>query len=60
MNHREDPEGIEADGIGQIEEFDHVHPALAALYARNPGLLLAQCVRKFLLPQAMSLALGDQ
>jgi hypothetical protein len=53
-------EGIEANGLGQIEEFDDVNPSIAAFYARDPGLPLPQCASKPTLAQAMSLSFGDQ
>lgn len=53
-------EGIEADGLGQIEEFDDVNPSIAAFYARDPGLPLPQCTRQPTLAQAMGFSFGDQ
>lgn len=58
MHRSNNGRGVEADRVGQIDEFDHVDPPLATLKPGNPGLRTLQLLGELDLPNASLLALG--
>ncbi len=51
---------VEADRLGDLEQFDDVHAATAGLDLRHDGLVAAEALGQLSLAQARALALLDQ
>lgn len=51
---------IKPDDIGQLEKFDNINPALAALDPGDPGLILPHSLGDVLLAQFGVLPFADQ